>query len=72
MDESATGVVVTAVAPGTPAAGYGFQPGDIVRGVNGVEMKSVSELVSALNAARGHWALVVDRGGRRLSLTVNG
>jgi serine protease Do len=72
MDEAATGVVVIAVAQGTPAAGYGFQPGDIVRGVNGVEMKSVGELVSALAAAQGHWQLVVDRGGRRLSLNVNG
>ena len=72
MDESATGVVITSVSPGTPAAGYGFQPGDIVRGLNGKEINSVAELMSGLSAAQGHWQLVVDRGGSRLSLSVNG
>jgi Do/DeqQ family serine protease len=72
MDENATGVVITGVTPGTPAAGYGFQPGDIIRGLNGAEMHSVSELTGALAAARGHWSLVVDRGGNRMSLTVDG
>ncbi|MGN6150106.1 MAG: Do family serine endopeptidase [Rhizomicrobium sp.] len=72
MDDSATGVVITGIAPGTPAAGYGFRPGDIVRGLNGREIHSVAELTSALAASQGHWQLVVDRGGSRLSLSVNG
>jgi serine protease Do len=72
MDDSATGVVITGVAPGTPAAGYGFRPGDIVRGLNGKEIHSVAELTSGLTASQGHWQLVVDRGGSRLSLSVNG
>ncbi|MBS0276487.1 MAG: Do family serine endopeptidase [Proteobacteria bacterium] len=72
MDESATGVVITGIAPGTPSAGYGFRPGDIVRAVNGKEIRSVEDLKQALAAAQGHWLLVVDRGGSRLSLSVNG
>ena len=72
MDEGATGVVITAVSPGTPAAGYCLQPGDIVRGLNGREIHSVAELTSGLAASQGHWTLVVDRGGSRLSLSVNG
>ncbi|HSC61894.1 MAG TPA: Do family serine endopeptidase [Rhizomicrobium sp.] len=72
MDDSATGVVITAVAAGTPAGNYGFRPGDIVRGLNGKEIHSVAELTSALAASQGHWQLVVDRGGSRLSLSVNG
>ncbi|MBS0275451.1 MAG: Do family serine endopeptidase [Proteobacteria bacterium] len=72
MDASATGVVIVSVAPGTPAAGYGFQPGDIVRGLNGAEIHNVGELKSGLEASQGHWTLVVDRGGHRLSLSVNG
>jgi serine protease Do len=72
MDESATGVVITAITPGTPSAGYGFQPGDIVRGLNGKEIHTVAELTAALTASQGHWTLVVDRGGSRLSLSVNG
>ena len=72
MDAGATGVVVTAVAQGSLAANYGFQPGDIIRGLNGAEMHSVAELASGLAAAQGHWALVVDRGGNRMSLTIDG
>jgi serine protease Do len=72
MDEAATGVVITEIAQGTPAAGYGFQPGDIVRGLNGKEIKSVSELTATLAAAQGHWQIVVDRGGSRLSLSIDG
>ncbi|HEY7977058.1 MAG TPA: DegQ family serine endoprotease [Rhizomicrobium sp.] len=72
MDESATGVVIVSVTPGTPAAGYGFQPGDIVRGLNGKEIHTVAELTAALTASQGHWTLVVDRGGSRMSLSVNG
>jgi serine protease Do len=72
MDASATGVVIVSVAPGTPAAGYGFRPGDIVRGLNGSEINSVSDLTRGLAASQGHWTLVVDRGGNRMSLSVNG
>jgi serine protease Do len=43
-----------------------------VRGVNGKEIHTVEELKQALIAAQGHWQLVVDRGGSRLSLSVNG
>jgi serine protease Do len=72
MDQSATGVVIAAVAEGTPAAGYGFQPGDIVRGLNGKEIHTVADLAGALAAAQGHWQIVVDRGGSRLSLSIDG
>ena len=47
------------------------EPGDIVRGVNGVEIKRVGDLVRALNATNA-WSLVVDRGGQRLTLNVQG
>jgi Do/DeqQ family serine protease len=66
------GVVIVSTNPGTPAGQYGFQQGDIVRSVNGAEIHSVGELVRALNDAGGHWGLVVDRGGQRLTLNVDG
>ena len=65
------GVVIVAVAAGTPSGGYGFQPGDIVRGVNGVEIGRVGDLQKALAGANA-WALIVDRGGQRLTLNVQG
>ncbi len=65
------GVVIVAVAAGTPSGGYGFQAGDIVRGVNGVEIARVGDLQRALAGANA-WSLVVDRGGQRLTLNVQG
>jgi len=62
---------VTAVAPGSIAANYGFQPGDIVRVVNGNDINSTGELKSWLEGAQG-WQIVVDRGGQRMNLRVGG
>jgi serine protease Do len=67
----AKGVVIVAVSDGTPSSGYGFQPGDIVRGVNGVAINRVGDLQRAL-ASSSAWQLVVDRGGQRLTLNVQG
>jgi serine protease Do len=67
----AKGVVIVAVSDGTPSSGYGFQPGDIVRGVNGVAINRVGELQRAL-ASSNAWQLVVDRSGQRLTLNVQG
>ncbi len=72
MNLMAKGVVILAVSPGTPSGSYGFEPGDIVRSVNGQAMTGVGQLKHALDAAGGHWHLVIDRNGQRLSLTVDG
>jgi Do/DeqQ family serine protease len=69
MAPAAKGVVIVSTAPSTFAARYGFQPGDIVRSLNGAEVHSVSELVHGLNTS-GRWTLVVERGGQRLTLSV--
>jgi Do/DeqQ family serine protease len=69
---TAHGVVIAAVSEGTPSGTYGFQPGDVVRSVNGLAIGSVGDLVRALDEAGGRWDLVVDRGGERLSLSVSG
>lgn len=69
MDLMAKGVVVTSVANGTPAASYGFQPGDIVRTLNGQSVETTAQLNGLLDGANG-WLIVVDRGGQRLNLRV--
>jgi serine protease Do len=72
MNLMAKGVVILSVSANTPSGGYGFQPGDIVRSVNGQAMTSVGQLKRTLDAAGGHWDLVIDRGGQRLNLRVDG
>ena len=70
MDLLAKGVVVTAVADRSFAAGQGFQPGDIIRSVNGTNIAKVGDLTKSLNAAT-HWDLVIERNGRRIPLSVD-
>jgi len=72
LDLMAKGVVIVDVSEGTPSGEYGFQPGDIVKAVNGVAVTRVDQLEHVLAAANGHWDLVVDRGGQRLTLSVSG
>ena len=66
------GVVVVSVTDGSPSGGYGFQPGDIVKSVNGIVITRASQLAKALDNGNGHWDLVIDRSGQRLALSVNG
>jgi Do/DeqQ family serine protease len=71
MDVMAKGVAIVSVSPTGIAANYGFQPGDIVLSINGTTINRVGELVRALNGAN-RWDMVVERGGRKLSLSVEG
>jgi serine protease Do len=65
----AHGVVVVDAAAGSIAANYGFQTGDIVRTVNGVNIGNVGELNHVLGSAR-QWNMVIERGDRKLNLNV--
>jgi Do/DeqQ family serine protease len=71
LDVMTRGVAITAVNPNGFAARYNFQPGDIVRSINGAAVNRTGELVRALNGAN-RWDIVVERGGRKLSLSVEG
>jgi S1-C subfamily serine protease len=64
------GVVVTDVESRSTAARYGFRRGDVVVGVNGRKITSVSALEDALRRGGRAWSISVDRGGSTLSLTV--
>jgi serine protease Do len=70
VDVMAHGVAVVSATSGF-AARYGFQPGDIIRSVNGATVNRVGDLVRMLNGAN-HWDLVIERGPRRLTLSVDG
>src|SRR4051812_8531467 len=71
MDVMARGVAIIAVNPNAIAANYGFQPGDIIRSINGGAINRTGDLVRALNGAN-QWDMVLERGGRRLTLSVQG
>jgi len=71
-DDTRRGVVIVEVKEKTPAARLGVKRGDIVVGLNNEKVKSVAELVSALEAADGGWRLSVERGGKVFNLAIQG
>jgi serine protease Do len=71
LDPTEAGVVVVS-AGRSIAANQGFQPGDIIKSVNGAAIRNVGDLSRALTQADGHWDMIIDRGGRRLTLSVDG
>ena len=71
LEPTETGVVVVS-AGRSIAANQGFAPGDIIRSVNGQAIHNVGDLNRTLTQADGHWDMIIDRGGRRLTLNVDG
>ena len=69
---NAKGVVVVSTTDNTYSSSYGLQAGDIIRSINGVDIKTVGELKQTLESANGHWDMVIERGNQRLSLSVRG
>jgi len=71
-DDTRQGVVILEVKEKTPAARLGVKRGDIVVSLNNEKVKSVAELVSALEVAGGGWRLSVERGGKVFNLAIQG
>ncbi|HZZ67764.1 MAG TPA: Do family serine endopeptidase [Phenylobacterium sp.] len=62
------GVIVTKTAAGV-AQQVGVQPGDIIRAVNGRDIKSVADLTSAVVAATPVWQVTIERNGHQFTGT---
>jgi serine protease Do len=65
------GVVILRIRRGSAAQRFGFQPQDIVKVVNGSEVKTVGQLQRLLAQPSSQWNISVKRGGKILSMTVN-
>ena len=72
LDPMRRGVIVLAVARGSPAARIGARTGDLVREVNGRPVASVAALHSLLDRTRGGWRIALERGERRIDLVIQG
>ncbi|OLQ92735.1 serine endoprotease DegQ [Vibrio ponticus] len=68
--DNATGVKVTSVAEGSPAASYELQQGDIIIGVNRQRVKNLAEFRAIVEKHKGILALNIQRGDRTLYLVV--
>lgn len=66
------GVVVTRIAPGTPMAAIGLEPGDVIQSVDQKPVATPAQAATALaNAAkRGNILLLINRGGANVFVGV--
>nr|MEA2798812.1 hypothetical protein [Phenylobacterium sp.] len=63
------GVLVLKMTEGA-AHQLGVQPGDIIRAVNGRDIKSVTDLTSAVVSPASVWQFTIERNGQQLTATV--
>jgi Do/DeqQ family serine protease len=71
FDQNLTGVVVTGLVPGSPAAFARVRPGDIVLNVNGSDVVDVARLQTLLRRT-GAWQIQLRRGTQLLNLVTRG
>jgi Do/DeqQ family serine protease len=72
LDPQAAGVVITAVADGSPAQGVGFQPGDIVVSVNNQKIDRSADLQRIANSGSRSWRVTIRRGNQQISVLFSG
>jgi serine protease Do len=67
-----TGVVVTRVEPGSPAADAGIQTGDVIQEINRKPVKNVEDFVQKVEKAKGqeNVLLLIQRGQNNLFAAV--
>ncbi|RJF70917.1 DegQ family serine endoprotease [Rhodopseudomonas palustris] len=72
LDPSVEGVVVTDLADDAPAAGVGFQKGDIIVAVNNKRIAKTADLQSITNESFRLWRITLVRGGQQINVTLGG
>ncbi len=72
VDSLQTGVIVTQVASGSPADHVGIRPGDFLTKLNDSTIHRVSDLKDAIESGVSPWRISVRRGGRVMSVTIEG
>ena len=68
----AAGVVITAVADGSPAQSIGFQKGDIVVSVNDQKIDQPADLERVAATGVRQWRVTIMRGGQQISVMFSG
>lgn len=74
IQDSRDGVVIAAIAPGSPSAAAGLRPGDVVKAINQMPISKANEATKAIERAREDkrpFALFqIERSGRSAFVTV--
>ena len=67
----AQGVVIMEIRRGTAAQRFRFQPGDIIRDINGTRIESVSQLKRILLRPADRWRITIERDGKAFRMVVD-
>jgi Do/DeqQ family serine protease len=70
IDSDASGVMVLSVQRNSPAARYGFKPGDIVLEINEVRIAKVEDLKRFVEKLYDGWNLKLRRGNRLINVRI--
>lgn len=66
LPQDKLGVVILETRRGSPASRLGFRANDIIVSINGVEVSSTKEMMTALDDNQGLWRVEIERDGRRI------
>jgi len=66
------GVVVVKIENRSTAARLGFRPHDIIRAINGVAVKRVTDLARTATDRKSRWNMEIQRGNRTIQFQVSG
>jgi Do/DeqQ family serine protease len=72
LDASAEGVVILAVADGSPAQSLGFQRGDVIVAVNNQKIAKTRDLDRVVRESSRQWRITIVRGGQKVSVVLGG
>ena len=64
MPQDMEGVVVKQVDRSSPAARFGFRPGDILLEINGQPMQTTADVVEVAGSEPAFWRIAINRGGK--------
>lgn len=70
IDTDASGVMILAIQRNSPAARYGFKPGDIVLEINRQKVSTVGDLKSVVSEPYDGWDMILLRDGRQLNVRI--
>ncbi|MBC8451846.1 MAG: PDZ domain-containing protein, partial [Rhodospirillaceae bacterium] len=70
IDTDASGVMILSVQRNSPAARYGFKPGDIVLEINETKIAKVEDLKRIVQEPYNGWSLKLLRGNRLIKVRI--
>jgi Do/DeqQ family serine protease len=72
LDPQTEGVVITAIADGSPAQSIGFQKGDVFVSVNDQKIGKSADLDRIATGGGRQWRVTIKRGGQQISVMFSG